>query len=92
MKNVEKSTGGERKSTTAKRQNPASRRSLVAQSPVKISFESPVLPQASYSHSSRANQSMDRPHSQSTVDEDLGHIGVGGPENIASTIMRPLNR
>ena len=60
--------------------HPASRRSSIAQSPVKNSFESPALPQGSYSYSSRANGSMDRPHSQSTIDEDLGHVGVGSPE------------
>ena len=86
MKNV-KSTGGERKNTTAKKQNPASRRSSVAQSPVKNSFESPILPQASYSYFSRANGSMDFPHPQSTIDEDLGSIDVGSFEDIASTIM-----
>lgn len=65
--------------------HPASRRSSVAQSPVKNSFESPVLPQASYGYSSRANGSMDRPHSQSTIDEDLGHVGVGSPEETRVT-------
>ena len=65
--------------------HPASRRSSVAQSPVKNSFGSPILPQASYGYSSRANGSMDRPHSQSTIDEDMGHVGAGSPEETRVT-------